>query len=75
MSDQSRYGINRYLVQYVIKGQTRDVVSTNDYNEAKGAYQNIINRYKEIGTNITAKVFDYDKNTNVDYYDSESEIS
>lgn len=75
MSDKSRYDIKRYLVQYVIKGQTRDVVCTNDYNEAKGAYQNIIDKYKNIGTNITAKVFDYDKNTNVDYYDSESEIS
>ena len=68
------YDIPRYLVQYEINEEVRDVIATDDYKDAKRMYDSIITKYNKINTPIKARIHDYSKEADIETYDTESEI-
>lgn len=65
--------IYRYEVATIINGNRNTIVATNDLETAKNFYENTI----KITTNekkVVVFLYDYDKNTNIEYYDSSIDL-
>lgn len=65
-----------YEVGIICESQGRKtILITNDINKANESYENIINNIKSNDKfHLQVFVYDYDKNCNINYYDSATDI-
>lgn len=63
--------IIRFEVGAIVNGQRYTIKATNDVEDAIKSYENAVNIYKKDENHVTIFLFDYDKNTNINYYDSQ----
>lgn len=72
----SELGIYRYEVGTIINSN-RNVICTNDLETANNFYEAAIKKYAPDNAidHVIVFLYDYDKNANINYYDSEDELS
>lgn len=63
--------IRRFEVGAIINNNRFTIKTTNDIEEATQCYEKAINAYNPDTNHVVIFLFDYDKNTNINYYDSE----
>ena len=63
--------IRRFEVGAIVNGQRYTIKTTNDVEDAVKSYENAVNIYKKDENHVSIFLFDYDKNTNINYYDSQ----
>ena len=63
--------IRRFEVGAIVNGQRYTIKTTNDVEEAVEFYEKAVNIYKKDKNHVAIFLFDYDKNTNINYYDSQ----
>ena len=66
----------RYEVGTIINNNRNTILVTNDLNTANYYYENTIKKYSPNNDKNHTIVFlyDYDKNTNINYFDNESDV-
>ncbi len=67
--------INGYEVGSIINENRTTHLATPHLDLARQIYEEIVNRYKNTDNHVIIFLYDYDKNINVEYYDSETDIS
>ena len=67
-------GIYRYEVASIINGYRDTIAATNDLEAAKIYFNANINKFANSIDHVIIFIYDYDKNTNIEYYDSEVEL-
>lgn len=69
------FEIRRFEVYIIINAIYKTILTTNDITVAKQYYNERIEHYNSIGHNkVKIGLFDFDKCTNIEYYDSEIEF-
>lgn len=63
--------IRRFEVGAIINDNRFTIKTTNDIEEATKYYKRAVSAYNPDTNHIIIFLFDYDKNTNINYYDSE----
>lgn len=63
--------IRRFEVGAIVNGQRYTIKTTNDVEDAVEFYEKAVDMYKKDKNHVTIFLFDYDKNTNINYYDSQ----
>lgn len=63
--------IRRFEVGAIVNNNRFTIKTTNDIEEATQYYEKVINAYNPDTNHVVIFLFDYDKNTNINYYDSE----
>ena len=63
--------IRRFEIGAIVNGQRYTIKTTNDVEDAVKSYEDAVNIYKKDENHVDIFLFDYDKNTNINYYDSE----
>ena len=63
--------IRRFEVGAIVNGQRYTIKTTNDVEDAVKSYEDTVNIYKKDKNHVAIFLFDYDKNTNINYYDSQ----
>ena len=63
--------IRRFEVGVIVNGQRYTIRTTNDVEETVEFYEKAVNIYKKDKNHVAIFLFDYDKNTNINYYDSQ----
>lgn len=66
--------INGYEVGSIINENRTTHIATCYLNLAEQVYENLVNKYKNNENHVILFLYDYDKNTNLKYYDSETDI-
>ena len=66
--------IYRYEVASIINGYRDTITVTNDLETAKNYFNANINKFANSTNHVIIFIYDYDKNTNIEYYDSEVEL-
>lgn len=77
MFEDDSFDIFRYEVGIIVNNNRNTICSTNDLEIANNFYEAAIAKYSpsnDINHTIVF-LYDYDKNTNINYYDNESECS
>lgn len=69
------FDIYRYEVGLLINNNKNTIVATNDLEVAKNYYHSTINKYNNTNSRVVVFIYDYDNNANIEYYDSEIDIS
>ena len=67
-------GIYRYEVASIINGYRDTIAVTNDLEAAKTYFNANINKFANSTDHVILFIYDYDKNTNIEYYDNEVEL-
>lgn len=67
-------GIYRYEVASIINGYRDIIAATNDLEAAKIYFNANINKFANSTDHVIIFIYDYDKNTNIEYYDNEVEL-
>lgn len=67
--------INGYEVGSIINENRTTHLATSHLDLARQVYEEILNKYKNADNHVIVFLYDYDKNINVEYYDSETDIS
>lgn len=70
------FEFHRYEVGIIINNNRTTIMTTNDLTEANYWYELYVNKYNgetNINHNIVF-IYDYDKNTNINYYDSRVDV-
>lgn len=67
-------GIYRYEVASIINGYRDTIATTNDLEAAKIYFNANINKFANSTDHVIIFIYDYDKNTNIEYYDNEIEL-
>lgn len=67
-------GIYRYEVASIINGYRDTIAATNDLEAAKIYFNANINKFTNSIDHVILFIYDYDKNTNIEYYDGEAEL-
>ena len=63
--------IRRFEIGAIVNNNRFIIKTTNDIEEATKCYERAINAYNPDTNHVIIFLFDYDKNTNINYYDSE----
>lgn len=63
--------IRRFEIGAIVNNNRFTIKTTNDIEEATKYYEHAINAYNPDTNHVIIFLFDYDKNTNINYYDSE----
>ena len=63
--------IRHFEVGAIVNGQRYTIKTTNNVEDAVKSYEDAVNIYKKDENHVDIFLFDYDKNTNINYYDSE----
>lgn len=63
--------IRRFEVGTIINNNRHTIITTNDIKKATDAYEYAVHIYRNVIDHVVIFMFDYDKGTNVNYYDSE----
>lgn len=63
--------IRRFEVGAIVNGQRYTIKTTNDVEDAVEFYEKAVDMYKKDKNHVAIFLFDYDKNTNINYYDSQ----
>jgi hypothetical protein len=63
--------IRRFEVGAIVNNNRYTIKTTNDVEEATIAYERATHSYRNVIDYVIIFMFDYDKGTNVNYYDSE----
>lgn len=63
--------IKRFEVGAIINNNRYTICTTNDIEKATIKYEQAINNHVNFKDHIIIFLYDYDKNTNINYYDSE----
>lgn len=63
--------IRRFEVGAIINGQRYTIKTTNDVEDAVEFYEKAVDMYKKDKNHVAIFLFDYDKNTNINCYDSQ----
>lgn len=63
--------IRRFEVGAIVNGQRYTIKTTNDVENAVKFYEKAVDMYKKNKNHVAIFLFDYDKNTNINYYDSQ----
>lgn len=63
--------IRRFEVGAIVNNNRYTIKTTNDVEEATIAYEHATHSYRNVIDHVIIFMFDYDKGTNVNYYDSE----
>lgn len=63
--------IRRFEVGAIVNNNRFTIKTTNDIEEATKCYECAINAYNPDTNHVIIFLFDYNKNTNINYYDSE----
>ena len=66
--------INGYEVGSIINENRTTHIATYYLNIAEQVYENLLNKYKNSKNHVILFLYDYDKNTNIKYYDSETDV-
>lgn len=69
------FDIYRYEVGSIINNNRNTIIATNDLEVANNYYYANINKYNNTENHVIIFIYDYDNNTNIKYYDSETDIS
>lgn len=69
--DDDTFDIRRFEVGAIINNNRYTIKTTNDIEEATIAYENAVHSYRNDIDHVIIFMFDYNKGTNVNYYDSE----
>lgn len=69
--DDDTFDIRRFEVGAIVNNNRYTVKTTNDIEEATVAYERAVHSYKNDIDRVIIFMFDYDKGTNINYYDSE----
>lgn len=69
MIDEESLVLGRYVVTKIINENRCDICFTDDLDEANNAYEYALSKRKE-EDHFVIFIYDYDKNTNINYYDS-----
>lgn len=64
--------IHRYVVKKVTVSGTIDIVSTSDKEIADNYYEAELEKIKDDTSHIVIYIYDYDKNTNIKYFDNQN---
>lgn len=77
MFEDDSFDMFRYEVGIIVNNNKDTICATNDLETANNFYEAAIKKYSPADdTNHTIIfLYDYDKNTNINYYDNESECS
>lgn len=67
-------GIYRYEVASIINGYRDTIAATNDLEAAKIYFNANINKFANSTDHVILFIYDYDKNTNIEYYDGDTEL-
>lgn len=70
-SDDDTFDIRRFEVGAIVNNNRYTVKTTNDIEEATVTYERAVHSYKNDIDHVIIFMFDYDKGTNINYYDSE----
>lgn len=69
------FEINRYEVGTIINDNRSTIITTNDLEIANDYYERTVNKVCKIDNNHNIVfLYDYDKNVNLNYYDSDIDI-
>lgn len=63
--------IRRFEVGAIVNNNRFTIKTTNNIEEATKCYERAINAYNPDINHVIIFLFDYNKNTNINYYDSE----
>lgn len=63
--------IKRFEVGAIVNNNRYTISTTNDIEEATKSYETAVYSYHNDTDHVIIFMFDYDKNANVNYYDSE----
>lgn len=74
MIDFNDFNIYRYEVGTIINNNRSTIIVTNDLETAENYYEANINKFNNNKDHVILFIYDYDKNTNVKYYDSKVDI-
>ena len=66
--------IYRYEVASIINGNRNTIAATNNLEAAKIYFNTNINKFANSTDHVILFVYDYDKNANIEYYDSEVDL-
>lgn len=66
--------IYRYEVGTIINNNRDTVCATNDLEIATLYYEATINKYNDKNDHVIVFLYDYDKHTNINFYDSQTEL-
>ena len=69
--EDDMFDIRRFEVGAIINNNRYIITTTNDIDVDNAKYQDTVNSYKNSINHVIIFIFDYDKNTNISYYDSE----
>ena len=77
MFEDDSFDMFRYEVGIIINDNRDTICATDDLEIANNFYEDAIKTYSPTNSNNHAIIFlyDYNKNTNINYYDNESECS
>lgn len=67
-------GIYRYEVSSIINGYRDIIAVTNNLEIAQNYFNANINKFANSTDNVILFIYDYDKNTNIEYYDGYVEL-
>lgn len=67
-------GIYRYEVASIINGYRDTIAVTNDLEVAKIYFNANIDKFANNTNHVILFIYDYNKNTNIEYYDGEVEL-
>lgn len=63
--------IRRFEIGAIVNGQRYTIKTTNDIEDAVKSYENAVDIYEKDKNHVAIFLFDYDKNANINYYDSQ----
>ena len=63
--------IRRFEVRAIVNGLSYTIKTTNDVEDAVEFYEKVVDIYKKDKNHVAIFLFDYDKNANINYYDSQ----
>lgn len=69
--DDITFDIRRFEIGVIINNNRYTVKTTNDIEEATEYYEETVHHYSNDNNHVIVFLYDYDKNTNINYYDSE----
>lgn len=74
MDDEDIMTICKYEVGTIINNNRDTIYAGNDLESANNYYESCINKYSNTDCHVIVFLYDYDKNTNINYYDSETDF-
>lgn len=69
--DDDIFDIRRFEVGAIVNNNRHTICTSNDIEEATLVYERAVHSYKNDIDHVIVFMFDYDKGTNINYYDSE----